>query len=63
MLGWACLTQSENCADTGLTLYQWNGTKSNPFERNKAAALLEAIVSERDGKPQIVHLGKKERHL
>jgi len=42
--------------DTGLTLYQWNGTKSNPFERNKAAALLEAIVSERDGKPQIVHL-------
>lgn len=40
--------------DNGLTLYQWNGSKSSGQERIKAAQLCRAIDDEREGKPRVV---------
>jgi gelsolin len=39
--------------DGGLTMYQWNGSKSNGVERNKAAEYSKAIQNERKGLPKI----------
>lgn len=43
--------------DNGLTLYQWNGSKSSGQERIKAAQLCRAIDDEREGKPRVVVMG------
>lgn len=40
--------------DAGLKLYQWNGSASGPFEKNKAANVCAQIDSERDGQAQII---------
>jgi len=42
--------------DSGLTLYQWNGSKASGMEKIKAAQLCRAIDDERAGKPQVVVL-------
>jgi gelsolin len=39
--------------DTGLILYQWNGSQSAPMEKNRGAELTRAICDERAGKPSI----------
>jgi gelsolin len=36
--------------DMGLTIYQWNGTGANPFERTKAVTFLQGLKNERSGK-------------
>eukprot|EP01083_Nonionella_stella_P073707 199551_1 len=36
--------------DKGLALFQWNGPESGPFERKKAADIMDAIESERQGR-------------
>jgi gelsolin len=48
--------------DDGLTLYQWNGAKSNHFERLKATQLTHGIISERDGKPNVVILDESDQN-
>eukprot|EP00178_Gracilaria_changii_P012203 TRINITY_DN34507_c0_g1_i1.p1 TRINITY_DN34507_c0_g1~~TRINITY_DN34507_c0_g1_i1.p1 ORF type:complete len:370 (+),score=79.56 TRINITY_DN34507_c0_g1_i1:17-1126(+) len=45
--------------DQGLTIYQWNGSASGPFERNKASQLAGGIRDERAGKPQVHVLDEK----
>jgi len=39
--------------DSGLKLYQFNGSKSSPQERNKGATLVRAIADERKGQPKV----------
>jgi len=39
--------------DSGLKIYQWNGTKSGPQEKMKGAQLCRAIADERKGLPKI----------
>jgi gelsolin len=36
--------------DLGLTIYQWNGSSSSVFEKNKAVTYLNGLKSERSGK-------------
>ncbi len=44
--------------DGGLTLYQWNGSGANRYEKVKGLELLTKINSdERGGKAQLVFLG------
>jgi len=38
--------------DLGLEVFQFNGKKSGPFERSKAAQVVRAVVDEREGKPK-----------
>ena len=40
--------------DKGLELFQWNGDNSSPFERNKAAQIVQAINSQRKGQVQTI---------
>jgi len=40
--------------DAGLTIYQWNGSKSSGAERVKGAAVCRSIDDDRKGKPQVV---------
>jgi len=40
--------------DMGLKLYQWNGSKSGIFEKNKAGQLCRSLDSERGGKPEVI---------
>lgn len=40
--------------DNGLTIFQWNGSKSGMMEKHKGAELTRAIDDERAGKPQVV---------
>eukprot|EP01027_Heterolobosea_sp_BB2_P009024 GEZU01013364.1.p2 GENE.GEZU01013364.1~~GEZU01013364.1.p2 ORF type:complete len:181 (-),score=69.79 GEZU01013364.1:716-1258(-) len=40
--------------DKGLTIWQWNGSKSGPFERSKAAELLRTLDNERSGRPTTI---------
>ena len=40
--------------DMGMKLYQWNGSKSGIFEKNKAGQLCRALDSERSGKPEVI---------
>jgi gelsolin len=42
--------------DAGLTIYKWIGSKSNSFEKFRAASICEEIKNERIGKPVIVEL-------
>ncbi|EAS66832.1 hypothetical protein DDB_G0289327 [Dictyostelium discoideum AX4] len=39
--------------DAGLTIYQFNGSKSSPQEKNKAAEVARAIDAERKGLPKV----------
>jgi hypothetical protein len=39
--------------DAGLHIYQWNGSKSGIFEKNKGAALSRAISDERGGRAKV----------
>jgi len=41
--------------DQGLVVYQWNGSSSGPFEKQKAQSLAKGIKDERQGKP-VVHV-------
>ena len=45
--------------DTGLTLYQWNGSQSSGIEKAKGAELSRAIDDERKGLPTVVVYGNK----
>jgi len=40
--------------DNGLKIYQWNGSKSGIFEKNKAGQLCRSLDSERSGKPEVI---------
>eukprot|EP01119_Soliformovum_irregulare_P003985 TRINITY_DN15002_c0_g1_i1.p1 TRINITY_DN15002_c0_g1~~TRINITY_DN15002_c0_g1_i1.p1 ORF type:complete len:373 (-),score=136.12 TRINITY_DN15002_c0_g1_i1:42-1160(-) len=42
--------------DTGMVLYQWNGSKAGPQEKMKGAQLSRAIDDERRGLPKVVVL-------
>jgi len=48
--------------DNGLTIYQWNGKKSGPQEKQKGAAMCNSIATDRKGKAKIFVLedGDKE---
>ena len=39
--------------DTEDVIYQWNGSDSNPQEKNQAKAICQGMRNERQGKPQI----------
>jgi len=63
------LSSSMNSGDTfildlGLRLLQWNGTRSNMKEKNRAATLCRAIDDERGGKPTVTvySQGDKDEH-
>ncbi|PHZ16023.1 actin depolymerizing protein, partial [Rhizopus microsporus ATCC 52813] len=40
--------------DTGNVVYQWQGNKANGIERAKAAEFISQLISERDGKGEMV---------
>jgi len=40
--------------DAGLTLYQWNGSKSNGAEKVKGATVCRAIDEDREGRTQVI---------
>jgi len=46
--------------DLGRRLIQWNGSQSSPMEKNKAAEIVEAIESERDGKASKVVIAESD---
>jgi len=48
--------------DNGLKIFQWNGKKSGPSEKQKGAQLSRALVDERKGKAKVYVLedGDKE---
>jgi len=48
--------------DNGLAIYQWNGKKSGPQEKQKGAQLARALVDERKGRAKVTVLeeGDKE---
>lgn len=39
--------------DNGLTIYQWNGKKAGPMEKQKGAQTSKALADERKGKPKV----------
>ncbi|KAL2912779.1 hypothetical protein HK105_207771 [Polyrhizophydium stewartii] len=48
-------------ADTGLIIYQWNGSRSNGQEKNKAMSFANALASERKvGKVQVYDEGDSD---
>jgi len=40
--------------DTGMKIYQWNGSKAGVFEKSKAGQLCRSLDDERGGKPVVV---------
>ena len=44
-------------SDAGLTLYHWNGGKSQGMERMKAGQFAQGLVEERNGRPHVVLVG------
>mmetsp|Transcript_14173 Transcript_14173/g.30309 ORF Transcript_14173/g.30309 Transcript_14173/m.30309 type:complete len:377 (-) Transcript_14173:168-1298(-) len=46
--------------DKGLELLQWNGDSSSPFERNKAAQIVQAINAQRKGQCSVEVLGGED---
>lgn len=44
--------------DTGDVIYQWQGQHANGIERAKAAEFISQLISERDGKGDMVIVGK-----
>ncbi len=42
--------------DNGLTLYNWKGKNSNPFERFKASSITNSIKEERQSRPKVIDL-------
>jgi len=47
--------------DNGLIIYQWNGSKSSPQEKNTGAQLARAIDDERKGLAKVVVLEEKDK--
>jgi len=47
--------------DNGLKIYQWNGSKSSPQEKNTGAQLARAIDDERKGLSAVVVLEEKDK--
>jgi len=47
--------------DAGLKIFQWNGKKAGPQEKQKGAQLSRAIVDERKGKPKITVLEEGDK--
>lgn len=44
--------------DTGDVIYQWQGEHANGIERAKAAEFISQLISERDGKGEMIIVGK-----
>jgi gelsolin len=44
--------------DTGDIVYQWQGEKANGIERAKAAEFIAQLISERNGKGEMVIVGR-----
>lgn len=44
--------------DTGSVIYQWQGNKASGIERAKAAEFIAQLISERDGRGDMVIVGK-----
>jgi len=49
--------------DAGLLLYQWNGKKAGPLEKQKGAALTRALKEERKGKPSVNVMEEGEKSV
>jgi len=47
--------------DGGLKIWQWNGRKSGPQEKQKGAQLCRAIADERKGKPKVQVLEESDK--
>jgi len=47
--------------DNGLTIFQWNGVKAGPAEKQKGAQLSRALKDERKGLPKINVLEEKDQ--
>jgi len=47
--------------DNGLIIYQWEGSKSGPQEKQKGASLSHAIASERNGKAKVQVLEESDK--
>lgn len=47
--------------DTGMILYQLNGSQAGPMERNKGAQLCRAIDDERGGQPEVFVFEENDR--
>jgi len=47
--------------DNGLSIYQWNGKKSGPQEKQKGAQLSRALVDERKGKAKVFVLEETDK--
>lgn len=47
--------------DTGDIIYQWQGEKANGIERAKAAEYISQLISERQGKGDMVIVGKSKK--
>jgi gelsolin len=47
--------------DGGLSIYQWNGSKSGPQEKMKGAQLCRALVEERKGRAKAIVLEEGEK--
>jgi len=47
--------------DNGMTIYQWNGSKAGPNEKNMGAQLTRALDDERKGMPKVVVLEEKDK--
>jgi len=46
--------------DCGLHIYQWNGSKAGPMEKNKGAQIARALNDERRGMPRVHVLEERE---
>jgi len=46
--------------DCGLNIYQWNGSKAGPMEKNKGAQIARALNDERRGMPRVHVLEERE---
>jgi len=49
--------------DAGLKIYQWNGSKAGPQEKQKGASLSRAIVDERKGQPKITVMEEMDKDI
>jgi gelsolin len=47
--------------DGGLKIFQWNGSKSSPREKQRGALLSNAIKDERGGKPEITIIEEADK--
>jgi gelsolin len=49
--------------DAGLKLFQWNGKKAGPMEKQKGASLTRALKEERKGKPEVMVMEEGEKSV